>query len=264
MARGWYRAGLLLAPDEPSPFEVVEATPASRYVIACDHAGRRIPRSLGSLGLPESELERHIAWDLGVAALGRKLARALDATLVLQTYSRLVVDCNRRPTRPDSMPKTSEDTVVPGNANVSPEAARERVEAIFEPYHARLRQELDARREQARPTTLILLHSFTPVYRSVGRPWHAGVLHLHDPRLALRVLAELSRESGLVVGNNEPYAASELTDYGIIEHGEARGLPHVELEVRQDLLADESGVEAWSERLSRVLRAAALPEESNA
>jgi predicted N-formylglutamate amidohydrolase len=252
---------LLLAPDEPPPFEVVEATPASRYVIVCDHAGRRIPRALDSLGLPESELGRHIAWDLGVAALGRKLAHALDASLILQRYSRLVVDCNRPPTRPDSMPKTSEDTVIPGNANVSPEAARERVGAIFEPYHARIRAELDARRQEGRPTTLILLHSFTPVYRGVARAWHTGVLYLHDSRLALRVLTELSRESGLVVGDNEPYAASELTDYGIVEHALARGLPHVELEVRQDLLADESGVDVWSERISRVLRAAARPEE---
>jgi predicted N-formylglutamate amidohydrolase len=251
---------VLLASDEPAPFELVEATSASRFVITCDHAGNRIPRSLGALGLPASELERHIAWDVGVAALGRKLARALDASLVLQRYSRLVVDCNRRPTRPDSMPTTSEDTAIPGNASVSPEAARERVEEIFEPYHARIAAELDARRAQGRPTTLILLHSFTPVYRGAVRPWHGGVLYLNDSRLALRVLAELRAEPGLVVGENEPYAASELTDYGIVEHGEARRLPHVELEVRQDLLADDAGVEAWSERLSRVLRAAFLPD----
>jgi len=244
---------LLLAPDEAPPFEVVEGTPSSRFVITCDHAGRRIPRALGSLGVPASELERHIAWDIGVEALGRKLARAIDATLIVQRYSRLVVDCNRRPTRPDSMPKTSEDTVIPGNAELAPEAVQARIREIFEPYHARIRTELDARRAHGRATTLILLHSFTPVYRAVGRPWHAGVLYLHDSSLALRVLASLRAEQGLVVGENEPYAASELTDYGIIEHGEARGLPHVELEVRQDLIADERGVEAWSERLARVL-----------
>jgi len=244
---------LLLAPDESPPFDVVPGTPASRFVITCDHAGRRIPRALGSLGLPTSELERHIAWDLGVEALGRRLARALDATLVVQRYSRLVVDCNRRPTRPDSMPKTSEDTAIPGNAEVSPEAREQRIQEIFEPYHARIRAELDARRANGQPTTLILLHSFTPVYRAVGRPWHAGVLYLNDSRLALRVLTSLRAEPGLVVGENEPYAASDLTDYGIVEHGEARGLPHVELEVRQDLIADERGVEAWSERLTRVL-----------
>jgi len=244
---------LLLAPDEPAPFELVKGTAASRFVITCDHAGRRIPRALGSLGLPATELERHIAWDLGVEALGRRLARALDATLVVQRYSRLVVDCNRRPSRPDSMPKTSEHTVIPGNAAVTPEAAEERVRAIFEPYHACIRAELDARQAKGQATTLILLHSFTPVYRAVERPWHAGVLYLHDSRLALHVLASLRAEPGLVVGENEPYAASELTDYGIVEHGEARGLPHVELEVRQDLIADERGVEAWSERLARVL-----------
>jgi predicted N-formylglutamate amidohydrolase len=247
---------LLLAPDEPPPFELVPASPASRFVIVCDHAGRLVPRALESLGLPASELERHIAWDIGVAELGRKLARALDATLVLQRYSRLVIDCNRRLTRPDSIVSTSEDTLVPGNQAVSAAAARERASEIFEPYHAKVREELDARRAAGRATTLILLHSFTPVYRGVTRPFHAGVLYLHDARLALRTLAALRAEPGLVVGENEPYAASELTDYGIVEHGEGRGLLHVELEVRQDLLSDEAGQNAWSERLARALEVA--------
>ncbi|HWP04215.1 MAG TPA: N-formylglutamate amidohydrolase [Polyangiaceae bacterium] len=246
---------MLLAPDEPPPFEVVPASPASRFVIVCDHAGRRVPRALESLGLPASEFERHIAWDLGVAGLGRKLARALDATLILQPYSRLVIDCNRRPTRPDSIATSSEDTLVPGNLAVSAAAALERSSEIFEPYHARVREELDARRAEGRATTLVLLHSFTPVYRGVARPWHAGVLYLRDARLALPMLAELRAQPGLVVGENEPYAASELTDYGIVEHGEGRGLLHVELEVRQDLLSDEAGQSAWSERLARALEA---------
>ena len=247
---------MLLAADEPPPFEVVPASPASRFVVVCDHAGRRVPRALDSLGLPDSEFERHIAWDIGVAGLGQKLARALDATLILQPYSRLVIDCNRRPSRPDSIAKSSEDTLVPGNQDVSPAAALERTGEIFVPYHARIREELDARAAQGRATTLILLHSFTPVYRGVARPWHAGVLYLRDARLAGAVLAELRAEPGLVVGENEPYAASELTDYGIVEHGEGRGLLHVELEVRQDLVSDAAGQSAWSDRLARALGAA--------
>jgi predicted N-formylglutamate amidohydrolase len=253
---------LLLATDEPPPFEVVPASPASRFVIVCDHAGRLVPRALEGLGLPADELERHIAWDIGVAGLGRKLARALDATLILQPYSRLVIDCNRRLTRPDSIVKTSEDTVVPGNQDISPAAARERATEIFEPYHARIREELDARRDAGRAATLILLHSFTPVYRGVARPWHAGVLYLGDSRLALALLDQLRAEHGLVVGENEPYAASELTDYGIVEHGEGRGLLHVELEVRQDLLSDEASQNAWSERLARALGAVSFPGAS--
>jgi predicted N-formylglutamate amidohydrolase len=247
---------VLLAPDDPAPFEVVPATPRSRYVITCDHASRRIPRALGTLGLPEHELERHIAWDIGVAELGRKLAAALDATLILQGYSRLVIDCNRPLDRPDSIATSSEDTPIPGNVDISPASARARAAEIFEPYHARIQRELDERRARSQTTLLVLLHSFTPVYRAVGRAWHAGVLHLRDTRLASPVLRALRAEPGLVVGDNEPYAASDLTDYGIVEHGEKRGLLHVELEVRQDLIADDAGTSAWAERLARVLEAA--------
>lgn len=247
---------MLLGSEDPPPFELVSGTPRSRYVITCDHASRRIPRALGSLGLPDHELERHIAWDIGVADLGQELARLLDATLILQGYSRLVIDVNRSLDRPDSIATTSEDTPIPGNAGVSPEDARARATEIFEPYHACIRRELDERQRRNQPTTLILLHSFTPVYRAVARAWHAGVLHLRDTRLAHPVLHALRAEPGLVVGDNEPYAASELTDYGIVQHAEKRGLLHVELEVRQDLIADAWGAREWAERLARVLHAA--------
>lgn len=251
-----YTCSVLLGKDDPPPFELVPATPRSRYVITCDHASRRIPRALGALGLPAHELERHIAWDIGVAELGRKLAKLLDATLILQGYSRLVIDCNRRLDRPDSIALQSENTRIPGNEALSPEHARARAAEIFEPYHACIRRELDERKARGQATTLILLHSFTPVYRAVARPWHAGVLHLRDTRLAHAVLGALRAEPGLVVGDNEPYTASELTDYGIVEHAEKRNLLHVELEVRQDLIADEQGTSEWAERLGRVLDAA--------
>lgn len=247
---------MLLGIEDPPPFELIPATPRSRYVITCDHASRRIPRALGTLGLPAHELERHIAWDIGVAELGRKLANLLDATLILQGYSRLVIDCNRRLDRPDSIAAQSEDTTIPGNVSVAPEDARARAAEIFEPYHACIRRELDERQRRGQPATLVLLHSFTPVYRAVARAWHAGVLHLRDRRLADPVLRALRAEPGLVVGDNEPYAASEVTDYGIVEHAEKRGLLHVELEVRQDLIADERGTSEWAERLGRVLPAA--------
>jgi predicted N-formylglutamate amidohydrolase len=250
---------VLLAEDEPGPFEVVEAGATSAYVITCDHASRRIPRALGSLGLPDAELERHIAWDIGAAALSRKLARALDGWLILQNYSRLVIDCNRALDRPDSIAKSSENTGIPGNRQVSPEDARRRATEIFEPYHACIRGELDRRAALGCSSTLLFVHSFTPRFRDVSRPWHAGVLHLSDARLAAPVLRALRAEPGLTVGENEPYAASELTDYGLVEHAEKRGLPYVELEVRQDLIADERGVDEWAERLERVLRSAAGP-----
>jgi len=253
---------LLLSADDPPPFELSPGTAEARYVITCDHASRRIPRALGSLGLEAADLERHIAWDIGAAAVARGLARVLDATLVLQNYSRLVIDCNRAPGRPDSIAKTSEDTRIPGNETVPPEEARARAVEIFEPYHACIRAELDRRAAARLPTTLIFMHTFTAVFRGVGRTWHAGVLHLRDARLAQPVLASLRSDPALVIGENEPYAASELTDYGLVEHAEKRGLPYVELEVRQDLLRDESGVASWTERLARVIRAASSTIET--
>lgn len=245
----------LLAPDEPSPFEVVEGSSDSPYVLLCDHASRRIPRALAELGLPEHELSRHIAWDIGAAGLARLLARELGGWLILQSYSRLVVDCNRAPAHRDSIPKASEDTPIPGNVDVPPEQARARVSAIFEPYHARIRHELDARARRGQPSVLLFVHSFTPTFRGVSRAWHCGVLYHGDTRLALPLLRALRSEPDLVVGDNEPYAASPATDYGVIEHGEKRGLVHVELEVRQDLLLDEQGRAAWAARLARLLRA---------
>lgn len=248
----------LLAEDDPPPFEVTAGAPDSRYVIICDHAGCRIPRALGTLGLTQSEIERHIGWDIGVASLAQRLSRELSAWLILQTYSRLVIDCNRPLTSPDSIVQQSEDTVVPGNLAISPEQARVRAHCIFEPYHARIRRELNERAARGQATIPIFLHSFTPVYRGVERPWHAGVLYHRDTRLALPLLRALRSEPGLSVGDNEPYAASEASDYGLIEHGERRGLPPVELEIRQDLLADARGQELWAQRIARLLRAIPL------
>ena len=245
---------VLLAPDEPPPFEVVEGSAGSPYVLLCDHASRRVPRALAELGLPERELSRHIAWDIGAAELARRLARELGGWLILQSYSRLVIDCNRPPGHADSIARRSEDTVIFGNLELSAEQVRAREAGIFEPYHARIQQELDARAERREPSTLLFVHSFTPSYRGVSRAWHCGVLYHRDTRLALPLLDALRREPGLVVGDNEPYAASPLTDYGVIEHGEKRGLAHVELEVRQDLLLEASSQEAWAVRLARLVR----------
>jgi predicted N-formylglutamate amidohydrolase len=249
----WYGPAVLIAADEPGPFEVSEGQANSPFVIVCDHAGRRIPRSLAGLGLPEHELTRHIAWDIGALELARKLARSLGAWLIAQNYSRLVIDCNRPLDRPDSIARTSEDTLIPGNQAVSAEAARKRAAEIFEPYHRRIRQELDARRASGQRTLLVFLHSFTPSFRGVSRAWHAGVLYHQDARLALPVLEGLQSEAALHVGENQPYAASVLTDYGLVEHAEKRGLPYVELEVRQDLLEGDPALTVWAERLARVL-----------
>jgi predicted N-formylglutamate amidohydrolase len=256
-SRGTNPSERLLAEDEPPAFELYRENARSPYVITCDHASRRIPGALGSLGVPDAELVRHIAWDIGVAELGRKLADELDAWLILQNYSRLVIDCNRRPERGDSSPTVSEDTPIPGNVELSREAAALRAREIFEPYHARIAGELDARAARGAAPVMIFLHTFTPVFRGAEREWHAGVLYHRDARLAAPLLAALRREAGFEIGDNQPYAATALTDYGIVEHAERRGLVHVELEVRQDLLSDAEGQAAWAERLARLIASSA-------
>ena len=249
----------LLGEYDPAPFRVLQGQAESPYLIICDHAGRSVPRALGSLGLSEAELQRHIAWDIGAAALARRLATELGAWVILQEYSRLVIDCNRPLTSPESIVQQSEDTVVPGNLAISPAQAEARALCVFGPYHARITRELTERASRGQASTLIFLHTFTPTFRGVSRPWHAGVLRNRDGRLAQPLLRALRAEPELLIGDNEPYAASEQTDYGLVEHGERRGLPHVELEIRQDLLSDAEGQEAWAVRLARALRDAPLP-----
>lgn len=243
----------LLGPSDPPAFEIVNPEGAAPILIVCDHAGRAIPAALGRLGLDEAALARHIAWDIGIAGVSRRLADRLDAFLILQTYSRLVIDCNRSPEVDSSICVMSERTEIPGNRELSPAERASRIAEIFEPYHRRIVAELDRRRAEGRPTVLIAMHSFTPVFKGVARPWHIGVLYNRDPGFAHILRDLLKAEGDLAVGDNEPYFISDESDYGIPVHGERRGIPHVELEIRQDLIADALGQEAWAERLSRLL-----------
>jgi predicted N-formylglutamate amidohydrolase len=250
------RSQALLAADEPAP--VIEAARhgKSDFVILVDHAGRRIPRVLRDLGVPESELERHIAWDIGALEVARRMAAALDAALVAQTYSRLVIDCNRDPKVVTSIPTMAESTLIPGNQSLSADEVATRRAEIFDPYHAHIRALLDERAAAGRRTILVAQHSMTPVFKGVRREMHAAVLYNRDRRFAALVLDALRREPGLVIGDNEPYFVSDDTDYSIPRHGEARGLPHVEIEIRQDLIAEGAGQDEWAQRLSRVLQLA--------
>ncbi|HEX3777860.1 MAG TPA: N-formylglutamate amidohydrolase [Polyangiaceae bacterium] len=243
----------LLAPDEPSPAEVLPDRARSPFLITCDHAGNRLPRALGDLGLPESELGRHIAWDLGAAGVARALSRRLGAFAALQTYSRLAIDCNRRPGVPTSIVEVSETTIVPGNQQLSAAEAERRARDLFAPYHAAIANELARRAPINQKTALIAVHSFTPTFKGVARPWHVGILYNRDARLAHVLLELLRQDRALVVGDNQPYAVGDLTDYGVVEYGERLGNLHVEIELRQDLLGDAAAQAAWAERLSEVL-----------
>ncbi|MGA8550667.1 MAG: N-formylglutamate amidohydrolase [Stellaceae bacterium] len=246
----------LLDPDEPDPAALDNEAGGSAFFLTCDHGGRAIPRRLGRLGLPKPETFRHIAWDIGVAAVGRLLSAQLDAALIVQEYSRLVIDCNRDPSVPSSIAEISEDTPIPGNCGLDPAGRTARIEAVFRPYHDRIGAALDRRRALRQPTMLVALHSFTPVYKGVSRPWHVGVLYNRDARLAHPFLGLLRAEGDLTVGDNEPYRVTDQTDYTVPVHGERRGLPYLEIEIRQDLIAEPSGQANWAERLARLLPAA--------
>lgn len=243
----------LLAGDEPSPCEPSGEGGASPFVVICDHAGNRLPRSLGTLGLSSEQRESHIAWDIGAGAVARYLAASLGAWAACQRYSRLVIDCNRPLEASDSIVTSSERTVVPGNQELGADAAAARAREIFHPYHARIRDHLDERQRLDQPAVLVAVHSFTPTFLGEGRPWHIGILFGRDERLAQPLMRLLRAEGDLSVGCNEPYAFSELSDHSLVQHGERRGIPHVELEIRQDLIADESGQRAWAARLARLL-----------
>ncbi|MES2751100.1 MAG: N-formylglutamate amidohydrolase [Pseudomonadota bacterium] len=245
---------LLLTSDEVPPVLEENAASQSPFFFTCDHYGRLIPRALGDLGVAASELERHIAWDIGIADVATWLAQEMGVHLIAQRYSRLVIDCNRPFDSPGSIPLISEATEIPGNGGLARDQIAARQRAIFTPYHARIAQALDHRKARGLPTILVSLHSFTPVYAGIARPWHIGTLYNRDGRLPHLVRDMLRAEGDLVVGDNEPYAVNDATDYTIPVHAESRHLMHTGIEIRQDLIADQSGQHQWAERLARILR----------
>jgi predicted N-formylglutamate amidohydrolase len=243
----------LLRPDEPPAYRIIAGEPASPWLFTCDHASNRIPASLGTLGLPQSEIDRHIGWDIGAAAVTEGLASRLGAWAILQNYSRLVIDCNRPPGVPSSIPMRSENTDIPGNTGVSAQQAAQRRAAIFDPYHDAIETELNRRAALRQPACFVAVHSFTPIYDGTARPMHAAVLYNRDKRLAHALADLLRNEPGFVIADNEPYNVSDATDYGVPVHAERRSLPYVELEIRQDLIAATAGQLEWAERLARLL-----------
>src|SRR5690348_13693371 len=243
---------LLTAADLP-PVEHVNAAGKAPVLVTCDHASRRVPKSLRNLDLDAESLKLHIAWDIGAAEVSRQLARKLDAPAILAGYSRLVIDCNRDLDDPTSMPAVSDGVPVPGNKDLSPAARAQRVEALFKPYHAAIETALEAFGPRGVHPAVLSIHSFTPVMNGFARPWHIGILWDKDPRMAVPMLAALQREAGLVVGDNEPYSAREPAGYTVRNHAEKRGLPHLNVELRQDLLGTDAGTAEWADRLVRVL-----------
>jgi predicted N-formylglutamate amidohydrolase len=237
----------LLVAGDPSPAVVENPGGSSPFLLIGDHAGRAIPAALDGLGVPAAEMERHIAWDIGVAGMGAKLALALDACFIRQAYSRLVIDCNRMADASDLVPEISDGTVISGNIGLSEDDIAVRVSEIAQPYQDAIAAELGRRAAAGRIGPLVSLHSFTPVMRGIARPWRIGVLHRNDSELSRRMLILLRAELGDEVGDNQPYRM-DGTDNTVPLHVDPRGLDYVELEVRQDLIADDVG-QAWAAEL---------------
>ena len=244
----------LLQPDEAPAVSVSRPHGRSPVFLTCDHASQRLPRAVGDLGVAAADLDRHIAWDIGALAVAQGLSDALDATLVASGYSRLVMDMNRPLHRADLFPVCSEATAVPGNAGLDDAARAARRQALFEPYHGTITRLLDARR--GRPTVLVSIHSFTPVYAGHARPWDIALLSNRDRRLTDCLLAALRADPALTIGDNIPYRLTDDGDYGVPVHGEQRGLAHVLIELRQDGIASAAGQRAWVRRLAPLLHAA--------
>ena len=243
---------------DPEPVGAQNEAGGSNLVLIGDHAGRAIPARLGDLGLCAADLDRHIAWDIGVAGLGAALSRKLDAVFIQQRFSRLVIDCNRAPGVGGSIAAVSDGSVVPGNQTLGPQDRRARVEEVFQPYQDRIAQVLDDRQARRQPTILVSLHSFTPSLGGAPRPWRFGVLHRGDSAFSRAVLAVLRADWAEEAGDNQPYAMDGI-DYTIPFHADARGLDYLELEVRQDLIATAEGQAEMAGVVASVLsRALAL------
>lgn len=243
----------LPAADEPPPFEIVNAAGSAPVLFTCDHASYALPRALGNLGVGAADLQRHIGWDPGAAAVTRGLSARFDAPAVLSRYSRLAIDCNRRPGHETSIPAVSDGAVIPGNIGLTAREAARRAEALFHPYHRAIAETLDGIRRSGRTPAYLAIHSFTPrLNGGAPRPWHVSVLWDRDPRIAVPLMEGLRRQ-GLVVGDNEPYSGRDHFDYSNDFHANAAGLPNALIEVRSDLIADAAGAARYAAILAEVL-----------
>ncbi len=235
-----------------APVEEIGGAYDAGVLFICDHASPALPERYGRLGLPDAQFERHIAYDIGAAALTRALAQAFGAPAILTTFSRLLIDPNRGADDPTLVMRLSDGAIVPGNAGVDGAEIETRRRLFWQPYRDAVRQRLGAMRAAGPVPAIVSLHSFTPLWKGQPRPWEAAVLWDSDPRLAVPVLEAL-RAQGVCVGDNEPYDGALKGDT-LYEHGTSTGLPHVLIEVRQDEISEAEGVARWAGRLADVLR----------
>lgn len=248
---------------EDMPFELIAADGRPDLLLICDHATNRVPPSVcgGDLGLPAGEMERHIAFDIGVRGVTLELSRLLGAPAILSRFSRLVIDPNRGEDDPTLVMRLYDGTIIPGNRAIDMRGKAERLAEFHRPYHAAITALLDSRRAEGHDPALVAIHSFTPRLNGrEPRPWHVAVLWRHDARLAEPLLARLRAEPDLCVGENQPYDG-QLEGDTMSRHGTRRGLRHVLIELRQDLITAPDDQRAWAERLAPMLAAVVTETE---
>lgn len=234
----------LLGPDEPAPVHIHRPDSRAKLVFLCEHACNRIPASLNMLGLPQSEINRHIGWDIGALDVASELAKRFDAPLFYQGYSRLVIDCNRPKDSAGLIPQISESTTIAGNIGLSPTDRKKRINEIWQPYQQAIAEYLGKRGDL--PTLVVSMHSFTPVFKGEKRPWQIGLLFNRHPDTALALNKILrSIDPALNIGMNQPYSISDEDDYTVPVFGELTGFPHVLIEIRQDLICKKELCKKW-------------------
>jgi predicted N-formylglutamate amidohydrolase len=236
-----------------SAFRILRPNGSSHFVFFCDHASNQIPEPLNNLGLPSFELERHIAWDIGAAGITEALSEIFDATAILCNTSRLVIDCNRQLTAHDLIPEVSDGTVIPGNLHLSETDKANRIRSWFDAYHDAGESILMDRESRAIPTTVVSIHSMTECLAGQPRPWEIALSSHLDRTLSDPVLAALRLPGDVVVGDNQPYDLDPAVDYTVPFHAMRRGLPHLQVEFRQDLIAESAAQYQWAQRFARAL-----------
>ncbi len=234
--------------------EILNLTGDSPVVLLCEHASNFIPAEYAGLGLSSEELGRHIAWDIGAAGVTRRLSQLLNAPAFLGRYSRLLIDLNRPLRSPTSIVTRSERTDIPGNAAIDASERARRVENYFEPFHSAVTRLLDSRKQAARPSLIVAIHSFTPIFHGEARPWVAGIIYDKGTAFAEATLDRLRiQDTALEVGANVPYSVAPEDYYGLLEYGDYAANPALLVEIRQDLLAQPEEQDAWAHRLSTAI-----------
>ncbi len=243
----------LIGPEDPAPFVLHNPDAIVPVLLICDHASKAVPRSMDNLGIAEETLNLHVGWDIGAADVTRRLANEMSAMAVLAGYSRLLIDNNRQPGDPSSIPAASDNIIIPGNRNLTEEQQIDRTDQFFWPYHHAIADAIAHLWRNGLPPALFSVHTFTPSMNGKNRTWHIGVLWNRDPRMALPLIHKLrSHGEGLRVGDNQPYSGKDIA-YSLDMHAGRAGLPHCAVEIRQDLVSTPSGAEYWAEILAEVL-----------